>query len=136
MFFRRKPPRTVRFVFIEDEQSRSTEVMKGNTPLTFTHPVGDSHLYKAAPERQDGTPGVAATDATWVSDTPAVASVSPNNGVASALQGTVQYLTAGTATITVASTDDTGAAYSGTFSVVVTAADANPTVGFTFTELS
>lgn len=93
-------------------------------------------MYAAAPERQDGTPGVAATDATWVSSDPTIATVTPNNGVAEALQGTVQYLTAGTATITVASTDDTGLAYSGTFLVVAVAPPANPTVGFSFTELS
>lgn len=130
------PARTVRFKFKELGRWRFTDWLKGKNTLTFTHPVGQSHLYAAAPVRADGTPGVAATDATWTSDTPAVASVTANPGVAEDLQGTVQYLTAGTANITVASTNENGIAYSSVFQVVVTAPPANPTVGFTFSELN
>jgi uncharacterized protein YjdB len=110
--------------------------LKGKNTLTFTHPVGDTHLYQAKPVRADGTPGVAATTATWISDTPAVASVTANPEVSEDLQGTVQYLSAGTANITVASTNEAGTPYSSVFQVIVTAPPANPTVGFTFAELS
>lgn len=103
----------------------------------FTHPVGDTHLYSSNPIREDGTStGVAASAASWTSSAPDVASAEANTGVAEQLQGFVHFLAPGTATITVASTDSDGTPYSSVFQAVVPAPPVNPTVGFTFVELS
>lgn len=103
---------------------------------TFTHPVGDSHLYQFAPLKTDGAPGSTSTDVVYTSDNPSIASVTGNPGVAQQLQATIAYLSEGTANITATGTNEVGAPFSTTIQAVVTATPANNTDHFSVTEIS
>jgi uncharacterized protein YjdB len=106
---------------------------------TFTHPVGDSHLYQIAILKDDGTPGTSSTDIVYAVDDPTIATVTPNNAVALDLQCTVVYLKAGTANITATGTNELGASFTAPCIVaVVTAPVAPPNLssGFSATEIS
>lgn len=101
---------------------------------SFTHPVGQSHLVQAKVLKDDGvTPGTTGTDVVYSVDDPAIASITPNTGVAFQLQVTVGYLAAGTATITATGTDENGNPFSTSFQAIVTAGLSDQ---FVFSELN
>ena len=104
--------------------------------LTFTHPQGDSHLYQLAPLKTDGSPGATSTDVVYTVDLPAIATVTPNVGVAQQLQSTVVYVAPGTATITATGTDEKGNPFTTQFQAIVTAVVPVLTDHFSVNEIS
>jgi hypothetical protein len=104
----------------------------------FTHQVGDTHLYGAAPTRPDGTPGVVTAPVQYSVDNPALVSLTPNTAAANSTQVTITYLAAGTATITVTGINENGQSFSTQFQCIVTPPPPPPNVtnSFVITELS
>ena len=105
---------------------------------TFTHPVGDSHLYQIAVLKDDGTPGTSSTPIVYAVDDPTIATVTPNNAAPLDLQCTVVYLKAGTANITATGTNELGATFTAPciVAVVTPAVAPNLSSGFSATEIS
>lgn len=104
-----------------------------NPVATFSHPASQSHLYGLAALDSNGDTVAFQGNASYSSDTPAVATATANPAVSQQTQVTVAYLTPGTANITCSAQDTQGNAFSAVFQVVVTTGLA---VSFKVTELT
>lgn len=112
-------------------------VLGRSSMQSFTHPVGDSHLYQLAVLKQDGvTPGATASPVVYSVDNPAIATVTPNPAVANNLQCTIAYLTAGTATITATGVNEQSNPFSTQFQAIVTPVSPDLSASFVVTEIS
>ena len=104
---------------------------------TFTHNVGETHRYQLAVLKQDGVnPGTTAATVGYSVDNPAIATVTPNNAVANALQFDIAYLTPGTATVTATGINEQGNPFSTQFQFVVTPVPPDLSASFVATEIS
>lgn len=104
-----------------------------NPVASFSHPVGQSHLYVFQAIDSQGDAVAFQGNVSYVSDTPAVASVTPNPAVAQQTQATVAYLTPGVANVTASAQDTAGNAFSAVVQITVTTGLA---VSFKVTELN
>lgn len=104
--------------------------------LTFTHTVGETHLYSLAPLKADESAGSVTADTTYEVDHSGIASIEPNHGVANVLQVLVHYLSVGTATITATGTNEDGDTFTTQVQAIATAVPPNNTTHFAVTEIS
>lgn len=100
---------------------------------SFSHPVGESHLYGFQAVDSELDPVSFTGDVSYVSDAPAIASVTPNPAVSQQTQATVAYLAPGVANITASGTDTASNPFSAVVQITVTTGLA---VSFKVTELS
>ncbi len=104
---------------------------------SFTHNVGESHLYQLAVLKQDGVnPGTTAADVVYSVDNPAIATVTPNAGVSLQLQYTIAYVAPGTAIVTATGVNEQGSPFSTQFQYVVTPVPPDLSASFVATEIS
>lgn len=105
---------------------------------TFTHTAGEQHLYEFSPLKGTGTdiPGAVTADTVYSVSDSAIATVQGNSAVANMLQAFVNYLAAGTATITATGVNEISATFTTEFEIVAVVAPEVVTDRFAVSELS